>query len=186
MRALLRSTLFHLAILASLALVGILRPEAPVEVPVELTSIKIGTPSSAKTLKQTSLRQKSNTPSFSPSSESQKTESLSSSTSVANGANEGGPVSEEYDVTELPVLLNEVRVPYPPAARAKRLQGPVVFDLIVSSQGEVSSFTVAQTPGPELTESASMAIRKFRFKPARQDDKPVAIRIRYTYRFTLE
>jgi len=62
----------------------------------------------------------------------------------------------------------------------------VIFDLVISSKGEVSSAKVVKSPAPELTEAAFSAVQKFRFKPARLKDNPVAIQIRYTYRFILE
>jgi TonB family protein len=186
MRALLRSILLHLAILFLLLIVGVVQPEAPVEIPVELTNIRTASPLQGQRPPRPTIRQKTNPPLPSETTSSNAPSNSPPSQTSTQGNAEGGPISEEYEVAELPILLNEVRVPYPPAARVKRIQGPVIFDLIISSLGEVSSLKVIQSPGPELTESASIAVRKFKFKPARQSDKAVAIRIRYTYRFILE
>ncbi len=106
------------------------------------------------------------------------------STTGSSDSNE--PLSEEYEVSELPVLIHEVRSPYPPAARARKIQGAVILDLVVRSSGEVGSVKVVQSPAPELSEAAMKAVREFKFRPARLKDKPVAIQIRYTYRFILE
>jgi protein TonB len=95
-------------------------------------------------------------------------------------------LSEEYEVGSLPVLINEIKSPYPPSARAKGIQGAVVLEFVVGSDGKVRSPSIIQSPAPELSEAALMAIRKFRFKPAHLGDKDVAIRIRYTYRFVLQ
>ena len=186
MRAILRSSLLHLAILSFFFLVGVIQPNAPEEIPVELTRIQSTAPPRGQQPPRPTSRQRSNAPMRSEISPKNASSSTSPPQTNTEGTSEGGLVSEEYEVTELPVLLNEVRVPYPASARAKRIQGPVIFNLVISSNGEVSSFKVVQTPGPELTDSASNAVRKFKFKPARQSDKPVAIRIRYTYRFILE
>ncbi len=105
-------------------------------------------------------------------------------TTESSDSNE--PLSEEYEVSELPVLIHEVRSPYPPEARARKIQGSVILDLIVKSSGEVGSVKVVQSPAPELSDAAIKAIREFKFRPARLKDKPVAIQIRYTYRFILE
>jgi protein TonB len=83
-------------------------------------------------------------------------------------------------------LINEVRIPYPPSAKARGVQGAVVFDIIVNSRGEVQSAKVVKSPSPELSDAAKNAVAGFRFRPARIGDKPVAIQIRYTYRFILE
>jgi protein TonB len=98
----------------------------------------------------------------------------------------GEPLAEEFEVGELPVLVNEVKVPYPTEAKRKRIQGNVIFDLVVGSDGGVKSAKALMSPAPELTEAALGAVRRFRFKPAKIGDKSVAIRIRYTYRFVLE
>jgi TonB family protein len=95
-------------------------------------------------------------------------------------------VAEEYEVGELPTLLNEVRIPYPPSAKAKGIQGAVIFDLLIGSDGFVKSAKTVQSPSKELSDAAGIAVKKFRFRPAKIGDKAVAIQIRYTYRFVLE
>ncbi len=97
-----------------------------------------------------------------------------------------GPISEEYEVGEMPVLLNEVRVPYPAEAKAKGISGNVLFDLVISPEGKVAESKVISSPDPSLSTAAMAAIKEFRFKPAKMADKPVAIRIRYSYRFILK
>lgn len=94
--------------------------------------------------------------------------------------------TEEYLVTRMPELLSEVRVPYPIEAKQKHVQGPVVFDLLLDATGQVRESQLITGPGFGLNEAALQAIRKFRFKPALVEDKAVAIRFRYTYRFVLE
>jgi TonB family protein len=82
--------------------------------------------------------------------------------------------------------LNEVRVPYPTEARARGIQGNVVFEILISSDGRVREMKVISSPDPVLTNAAQSAVSAFKFRPARMADKPVAIRIRYTYRFLLQ
>ena len=96
------------------------------------------------------------------------------------------PLAEEYEVAELPVLVQEVRVPYPPGAKSKGIQGVVVFDLVVGSNGSVTSAVPVKSAAPDLTEAALAAVKQFKFRPAHLNDKAVAIKIRYTYRFVLE
>jgi protein TonB len=94
--------------------------------------------------------------------------------------------TEEYLVTQMPELAQEVRVPYPPEARRKGIQGAVVMDLLIDADGKVRESKLVQGPEESLNAAALAAVRGFAFKPARIQDKAVAVRIRYAYRFVLE
>jgi protein TonB len=94
--------------------------------------------------------------------------------------------TEEFMVSEMPTLLNEVRVPYPEEARKKRIEGVVIMDILVDAQGRVRQAVLVSGPGEGLNEAALQAIKSFQFKPARVEQQPVAVRIRYAYRFLLE
>ena len=94
--------------------------------------------------------------------------------------------SEEYLVTSMPELRAEVRVPYPPEARRKGIQGAVVMDLLIDARGEVREAVLVEGPHAELNAAALSAAKGFQFTAAMIRDKPVAVRIRYTYRFVLE
>jgi TonB family protein len=184
-RPILKSCLLHL-VLAALLFFGLRSSHPAEEVPIELVEF---------------LKAKPSGPRAPPRAPSKSVPSESASTSVdtslnpapsgapdsrATGQSAGEGVAEEYEVSELPALIREVRVPYPPSAKARGVQGTVVFDLIVNSRGEVQSAKIVKSPAPELTEAAQGAIGRFRFRPARIGDKAVAIQIRYTYRFILE
>ncbi len=192
MRATLQSLLIHLGTLGLLLLLLFAfgpHEEIPVEL-VEVQGIRSSPGTPASKARQTAVK----TP-IKPSLKTTTSTSSDPAQSSATGATTGGSGAlitgagesfEDYEVSELPVLLNEVRIPYPPEARSRGIQGPVLFELVLSSNGEVSSAKVLDSPAPELTDAAIFAVRKFRFRPARINDKPVAIRIRYTYRFILE
>jgi periplasmic protein TonB len=94
--------------------------------------------------------------------------------------------TDEYLVTRMPELSAEIRIPYPEQARAKGIQGAVVMDLLVDASGAVREARLVSGPGEGLTEAALKAVRAFRFRPALVQEKPVAVRIRYAYRFVLE
>jgi len=94
--------------------------------------------------------------------------------------------AEEYLVTAMPRLLDEVRIPYPKEAKAKGIEGPVVFDLLIDTEGAVRDVRFLEGPGGGLDEAALEAVRRIRFSPARIEKKTVAVRIRYIYRFVLE
>ena len=187
MRSIRASFLIHAGLVLLVLAIGRTIPSPPEEVPVEIRILRTqGPPSTpARQPRPMSARQTvKSTPS--PESISPADSSTGATGSSASSLTGASSALEEYEVSELPALMNEVRIPYPPEARVKRLQGAVIFDLVISSSGEVSSYRVVQSPGPELSEAASNAIRKFRFRPAKKGDQPVAIRIRYTYRFMIE
>ena len=93
--------------------------------------------------------------------------------------------TEEYLVSEMPVVLSEVRPIYPSTAKEKQLEGAVALDVLIDDQGLVRQVSVIE--GPEIFRSGAIeAMKKFRFKPAKVDGKAVAVRIRYTLNFKLE
>lgn len=94
--------------------------------------------------------------------------------------------ADEFLVTAMPELQSEVRIPYPPEAREKRIQGAVIMDLLIDAQGVVREAKLINGPGAGLNEAALTAVRSFKFKPARIQEQTVAVRIRYAYRFVLE
>jgi len=94
--------------------------------------------------------------------------------------------TDDYLVSEMPVLISDFRVPYPPDARKAGIQGAVILDLLIDGEGRVRQAAVAQKLFPSLDEAALKAASSLKFKPARVADKTVAVRIRYAYRFVLE
>lgn len=186
-----RSIGFHLA-LAVLLFVVVRRSEVFVEVPIEISEILTRTQATNQappTLKRPPPNPQQARPTVSEPGASTTNPTTTTSATNPNTDNDSpniGPVAEEYEVGEMPILLNEVRVAYPPGARNRGVQGNVVFDLVVGSNGKVAQVTLVSSPDPDLSEAASTAVRGFKFKPARVGDKAVAIRIRYSYRFILE
>jgi TonB family protein len=93
--------------------------------------------------------------------------------------------TEEYLVSEMPSVLAEVRPQYPREAREQRLEGAIVLDILIDSQGQVREAKVVE--GPAVFRAGALAaIKQFKFRPARVEGNPVAVRIRYTLRFQLE
>lgn len=94
--------------------------------------------------------------------------------------------TDDYLVTSMASIVEQFQIPYPEEARRKSIEGPVAMDLLIDAQGNVREASLIRGPGYGLNEAALEAVRKFKFKPARVKDTPVAVRIRYTYRFVLE
>jgi len=93
--------------------------------------------------------------------------------------------TEEYLVSEMPRVLSEVRPTYPTEAKEKSLEGAVVMDILIDDKGKVRQVSVIEGE-PLFRSGAVEAMKKFLFRPAMLEGKPVAVRIRYTLRFQLE
>lgn len=59
--------------------------------------------------------------------------------------------------------------------------------VVVTSEGKATNISVVKSPGMGLDEKAIEAVRKWRFKPAMKDGKPVDTRvpIEITFRFPI-
>jgi TonB family protein len=93
--------------------------------------------------------------------------------------------TEEYLVSEMPRVLTEVRPEYPKEARARELEGAVALDILIDDKGTVRDIAVVDGD-PLFRPAAIAAMKKFVFRPAKVDGKPVAVRIRYSLKFLLE
>lgn len=77
--------------------------------------------------------------------------------------------------------------PYPPLSRRLGEAGTVHLDILVNPDGSVAKLTVAKTSGyPRLDRSAIETVRShWKFEPAREDGKPVALWVTVPIQFTL-
>lgn len=93
--------------------------------------------------------------------------------------------TEEYLVSEMPVPISEIRPIYPKDAKEKEIEGSVAMDVLIDEIGKVRQVAVIE--GPDIFKASAVeAMRKFLFRPAKVDGKPVAVRIRYSIHFKLE
>lgn len=184
------SILIHIALAGSLLLIWKARDLVPESLPIDIIEIKNATLGEKSKAAPQPLQKpppknvappSSNAPSTNPAANS--TQTSSTNTASTSGT---GTASEEYEVSEMPVLVNEVRIPYPPGAKSKGIQGVVLIDLIIDSEGRVRKADLINGPADDLNDAALKAVQNFKFKPAQKDDKAVAVKIRYAYRFILE
>ncbi|MGH9503968.1 MAG: TonB family protein [Terriglobales bacterium] len=81
-------------------------------------------------------------------------------------------------------LLERVEPEYPEAARQQRIQGPVVMNVLVGTDGSVRKLTVI-SGDPQLVNAAADAVRQWRFKPHQLKGKVVEFETRITVNFAL-
>ena len=93
-------------------------------------------------------------------------------------------ILEFWIVEQKPELIKFVNPVYPEMARRAGLQGQVHVAFIVTREGRVIEPRVLK--GPEIFRTAALeAVRQFQFKPARQNDRGVAVRMTIPIRFSL-
>jgi TonB family protein len=80
-----------------------------------------------------------------------------------------------------PVATHVESIAYPDLARAAQIQGTVDVEIIISSDGEVSTAN-AISGHPVLKQAAEKNIRRWRFGPSSAGDTPLTVR----YEFRLE
>lgn len=72
-----------------------------------------------------------------------------------------------------PSVITQVEPEFTEEARKARMQGTVVLHVEVDEQGRAQKIEVRQPLGLGLDERAIEAVRKWRFRPARQNGRPV-------------
>jgi len=86
-----------------------------------------------------------------------------------------------------PGLINRVPPIYPYAARRRGLEGWVAIRLMVDQSGRVEKVEILQAEPEKVFEAAVIrAARQWRFRPARQQGRPVAAAYRTVVRFELK
>jgi TonB family protein len=74
---------------------------------------------------------------------------------------------------------------YSQEARNKKYEGVVVLMVVVTVEGKAKNIQVMKSPGMGLDEKAIEAVRKWKFKPATKDGKPVDAQIPIEITFRL-
>jgi TonB family protein len=79
-----------------------------------------------------------------------------------DGAEGSAPVGGSFGSP--PILISKVNVVYPPAARARSIEGVVVVSLLIDQEGRVKKADVVQGDAL-LTQAALDAVRQWRYNP---------------------
>jgi periplasmic protein TonB len=81
------------------------------------------------------------------------------------------------------LLLHRVEPPYPPIARAARIQGNVVLKAIINKEGVIQDLQLA-SGHPMLVPAAIEAVRQWRYRPYLLNGQPVEVETVITVIFT--
>jgi protein TonB len=91
------------------------------------------------------------------------------------------------DGVTLPTPIREVKAGYTAAAMDARIEGTVVTEAVVLTDGKVGEVTVTQSVDKGYgLDTAVEAIKQWLFKPGTKDGKPVAMRVSIEMTFTLK
>ena len=85
-----------------------------------------------------------------------------------------------------PVAMTRVEPVYPAEAKANRISGIVILELVIKEDGTVGEARVLKPLPYGLDQAAVDAVRQWQFKPATIDGKPVAVVFNITINFKLD
>lgn len=85
---------------------------------------------------------------------------------------------------QAPKLIQEVQPVYPPLAKQARIQGQVVIDSVIDTQGHVTQMKVV-SGSPLLVRAAEQALAQWRYQPTLLNGQPVAVDMLVTLHFQL-
>jgi periplasmic protein TonB len=84
----------------------------------------------------------------------------------------------------LQLAVTKVTPEYSPIAKQLKIQGAVQLDAVISEDGSVEKVDIV-SGNPVLTKPAAEALKKWRFKPFLDGDKPVKVVATFDFDFKL-
>ena len=98
-----------------------------------------------------------------------------------------GPRVKFIPYDDPPQLLSDIRPVYPEIAQEAGIEGTVVVQVFIDKKGRVQDTVILKgIPNTGLDEAAISAIRKTRFRPAKQRERPVVVWISIPVNFRLK
>jgi len=101
------------------------------------------------------------------------------------GGGFGGGVYRIGGGVSAPVAIYKVEPDYSDEARKAKLQGAVILEGIVGTDGNVYEIKIVQALGLGLDEKAVEAVKNWRFQPGMKEGKAVATRVEFEIHFRL-
>ena len=94
------------------------------------------------------------------------------------------PAVRAAQLPELPRKIVDARPVYPEVARTARVQGTVILEAVLDTNGRVTQLKVIRSV-PLLDQAALDAVRQWRYTPSIYAGRPVSVLMTITVRFTL-
>ena len=102
----------------------------------------------------------------------------------SGGGTGGGPYRPGTGITP-PAIVHEVKPDYTDEGRRRHIEGDVVLEIIVRSDGSVGNVKLVQGLGAGLDQRAMDAVRQWRFSPAKRYGVPVDVIVEVAMEFKL-
>ena len=102
-----------------------------------------------------------------------------------SGGNFGGGLAKIGGGVSSPELIFKVDPEFSEEARRAKFMGVVLVNLIVDQQGRPVNVHVLRGVGMGLDDKAVAAVKQYRFKPAREAGKPVAVELNVEVNFQI-
>ncbi|HYP15612.1 MAG TPA: energy transducer TonB [Opitutus sp.] len=96
------------------------------------------------------------------------------------------PMAQAAAGREPPVPVRTVAPDYPSSLRSQGVSGVVMVKCTIDEQGNVSETEVTKSSNETFDKFATAALKKWKFKPARQDGTPVAMQVTIPIKFVAE
>jgi protein TonB len=104
---------------------------------------------------------------------------------IGTGSGYGGGLRKIGGGVSSPVVIFKVDPEFSEEARKAKFMGVVLVNLIVDSQGRPQNVHILRGVGMGLDEKAVAAVRQYRFKPAKDAGKPVAVEMNVEVNFQI-
>jgi protein TonB len=96
------------------------------------------------------------------------------------------PIYSLKEVDQMPVATSQPGAVYPRTLRTQRLEGSVDVGFVISSKGTVQDPHAVSSTHEGFEQAAIDAVKKWKFKPAMKDGKPVNTKVLVTVTFSLK
>jgi protein TonB len=91
-------------------------------------------------------------------------------------------------VPEMPKLVKQTVPVYPEEARKKGIQGEIMVQILVGTDGSVKEATIVsnKTGSKDFEKAALDAVKQWKFEPGKLDGKPVEVNVVVPIKFKLD
>lgn len=96
------------------------------------------------------------------------------------------PVYKPGNGVSAPVVVKEVKPKYTVEAKDAKVQGTVLLECVVETDGSIGEVKVVKALHDDLDEAAVNAARQWQFKPGTKDGKAVRVQIALEMTFSLK
>lgn len=96
------------------------------------------------------------------------------------------PIYSLKEVDQQPVPVSQAGPVYPRTLRIQRLEGTVDVGFVITAKGTTQDPHAVSSTNEGFEQAAIDAVKKWKFKPASKDGKPVNTRVLVTVTFSLK